>query len=307
MDLRHLQTFQTIVQEGSFSAAADKLLYAQSTITMQVQQLEAELGVKLFVRNGKHLQLSEAGRLFQEQAALIVSRMELLQHRMKDWVSGEAGHIRFGAIEPAASLQLTPILIDYLNSYPKVQATLEVGGHQRLADGVVRGHLDFAIATLPVGRPELKFELLFYEEMCFLVPENHGLAKQQSLTLQELGETRLLMKEPGCIYREFIETALANQPSKPYLGLEIGSIEGLKQAVQHGWGVAIVPSCSVSPPPAGTKVLNFKDTTLKLPVGVLTRVEQQQSAKIVENLLNRIRGMTMFRTENNSIKTENDK
>ncbi|GHO42033.1 LysR family transcriptional regulator [Ktedonospora formicarum] len=88
MELRHLESFQAIVKEGSFVQAAEKLQYAQSTITVHMQQLEAELGVKLFVRRGKHVQLTEAGRALQEQSDTLMQRAISLQLALKDVVAG---------------------------------------------------------------------------------------------------------------------------------------------------------------------------------------------------------------------------
>src|SRR5579862_5042020 len=113
MELRHIYTFQAIVKEGSFLKAAEKLMYAQSTITLHIQQLEAELGVKLFARQGKKVQLTEAGRSLRDQADHLLDYVATLQQNMADLVSGEAGHVRLGAVEPTASLRLPPLLVEY--------------------------------------------------------------------------------------------------------------------------------------------------------------------------------------------------
>src|SRR5215813_11612358 len=102
MELRHLQTFQAVVRAGSFLQAAEELQYAQSTITLHIQQLEADLGVKLFARQGKRVHLTEAGRSLREQADHLLEYVATLQQNMADLVSGEAGHVRLGAVEPTA-------------------------------------------------------------------------------------------------------------------------------------------------------------------------------------------------------------
>ncbi len=95
MDLKTLKTFQLIVSLGSFNRAAEELNYAQSTVTMQIQKLESDLGVQLIER-GKGLQLTIAGRLFHERSLQIVKDLERLQSRISDLLLGEAGHIRLG-------------------------------------------------------------------------------------------------------------------------------------------------------------------------------------------------------------------
>src|ERR1044071_3587384 len=117
MELRYLSTFQTIVREGSFTKAADKLHYAPSTITLHVQHLETELGFKLFVRQGKQIQLSTAGRALYEQADALLQQSRALEQTMKEIVAGETGSLRLGVIEPAASLRLVPLLAEFCQQY----------------------------------------------------------------------------------------------------------------------------------------------------------------------------------------------
>src|SRR3954468_12336835 len=98
MDLRHLLTFQTIVERGSFLQAAETLQYAQSTISLHIQQLEATLGIELFARHGKRVQLTEAGRLLYDEAKQILGRVDALHQTMAGLLSGEVGHLRLGTI-----------------------------------------------------------------------------------------------------------------------------------------------------------------------------------------------------------------
>src|SRR4051812_8762312 len=116
MDLRHLVTFQSVVKHDSFVRAADELQYAQSTVTLHIQQLESELGVKLFARRGKKVRLNEAGRAFMEQAEQILAQVGTLKQSMLDLGQGEAGYVRVGAIEPAASRRLPALLVPFCNA-----------------------------------------------------------------------------------------------------------------------------------------------------------------------------------------------
>jgi len=128
MELRHLTTFDAVVREGSFLRAAAALGYAQPTVTLHIQQLEAALGVQLFARQGKRMQLTAAGRVLREHAAQILTRTTLLRQTMTDLVAGEAGHARLGVIETAAHLRLPPALAAFRRARPKVRLTVEVGG-----------------------------------------------------------------------------------------------------------------------------------------------------------------------------------
>jgi DNA-binding transcriptional LysR family regulator len=275
MDLRHLLTFQAVVERGSFLQAAESLQYAQSTISLHIQQLEAALGVELFARQGKRVQLTEAGRLLYDEAAQILSRVDSLRQTMRELLSGEAGHLRLGSIEPCASLRLAPLLVPFCAARPKVRLTLEVGGTRAIGQRVARGNLDLGVVSPPAADLGLAFEPLFVEAMALLVPEGHPLAIAPAITLADLPGHRLLLTEQSCAYRDAIERTLLEQGTNPYSGVEIGSMVALKRAVQSGLGVAIVPVADSSPPLAGTLLRDIEGVDLGLTVGLAWRPDDR--------------------------------
>ncbi|HET8843854.1 MAG TPA: LysR family transcriptional regulator, partial [Ktedonobacteraceae bacterium] len=269
MELRHIHTFQAIVREGSFLRAAEKLMYAQSTITLHIQQLEAELGVKLFIRQGKKVQLTEAGHSLKEQADSLVTRATALQESMFNLVAGEAGHVRIGVIEPTASLRLPQILTPFCQERPHIQLSIEIGNTGNISQRVASGDLDIGLCSLPEAHLGLDFELLFLEKLVLLLPQEHPLAQLPVIQLQDLKGQRLLLKERTCAYREVIESTLQRYRINPYSGLEIGSMEMVLHLVQAGMGIAFVPRISVTPPPPQTIVREVANLNLSLPIGLV--------------------------------------
>src|SRR6266508_3465262 len=142
MELRHLTTFLTVVEVGSFLRAAAALDCAQSTVTLHIQQLEASLGVELFARDGRRVRLTEAGGELRDQARQILDQVAATRQTMVDLEEGAAGQVRLGAIEPTASLRLPPIILPFCRERPKVRLTLEVGGTRATSERVASGHLD---------------------------------------------------------------------------------------------------------------------------------------------------------------------
>ena len=286
MELRHIYTFQAIVKEGSFLKAAEKLMYAQSTITLHIQQLEAELGVKLFIRQGKKVQLTEAGRSLQEQADSLVARAMALQQTMFDLIAGEAGHVRIGVIEPTASLRLPQILAPFCRERPRIQLTIEVGNTRAISRRVASGALDLGICSLPEAHLGLDFEPLFAERLALLLPENHPLAAESTIGVQNLARQRLLLTERDCPYRQVIESALQQRGRNPYSGLEIGgSLETLIRAVQNGLGMAILPCAAATPLPEKTVLREIEGVELSLPIGLVLLSEEISPSRALEALL----------------------
>jgi len=289
MELRHLETFQAIVKEGSFVQAADKLLYAQSTITVHMQQLEAELGTKLFTRRGKSIQLTQAGRSLYEQVDTLIQRSLALQQAMKDIVAGETGHIHLGATEPTASLRLTPLLVEFCNTYPKLHLTVEVGDSRVISQRIASGALDAGICAPPDPSMGLSFEPLFAEPLAVVLPEDHPLAQREHLSPNDLFEQKVLLTDRGCEYRGMIETVLLSQGGNSFSGIEMGSAEMLKRAVQGKLGIAIVPFATTCPPLPGTVVRRFDNIDLHLSIGVVTSPENNSPSHVLNALLTLLR------------------
>ena len=273
MEFRHLQTFQAIIQEGSFLKAAEKLQYAQSTITLHMQQLEAELGVKLFSRRGKRTELTVAGRTLRDHADRLLHRAASLQQAMTDLVAGEAGHLRIGSIEPVASVHLPAILVQFFHKYPKVRLTLEVGVTQLISQRVATGSLDLAICSPPNANLGLIFELLFQDPISLLLPENHQLATLDEIPVSLLAQERLILTEEHCPYRNVLEKALLSHGINPFSGIEVMSLEALKQMVGYGLGIGVIPAAAIALPPVNTIARSILGLDLKLPVGIVFQSE----------------------------------
>lgn len=285
MELRHLTTFQMIVREGSFLRAAEKLQYAQSTITLHIQQLETELGVKLFVRQGKKVQLTEAGRALRDQVDSLLQRAAALQQAMIEITTGEVGCLRIGSIEPTASLRLPSLIAHFCHERPKVRLTVEVGGTSFVSQRVASGDLEVGICSPPPARLGLTFEPLFVEQMRLLLPADHPLTELEIIRPADLAGQRFLLTEPGCAYRRVIEQELFQRGINPYSGIEIGSGGALRRLVQLGVGVAIVPAVIASPLPAEMVLRDVEGTNLNLPVGLVRRAEDHLPGQVVEALL----------------------
>src|SRR6476661_5853262 len=163
MELRQLTTFREIVARGSFVRAAEALDYAQSTVTLHVQQLEAELGLLLFTRQGRKAELTEAGRALHGRADHILREMDELRQSLTDLADGAAGHLRLGVIDPTASLRLPPLLVRYCAARPNVRLSVEVGGTAGIAALVAEGALDLGVCSPPAARLSLRYEPLFVE------------------------------------------------------------------------------------------------------------------------------------------------
>ncbi|WP_336774979.1 LysR family transcriptional regulator [Paenibacillus sp. MMO-58] len=285
MDLKTLKTLHAIVRHGSFHQAAEELSYAQSTVTMQIQRLEADLGVQLFER-GKKVRLTEAGRLFHEQSLDIVRRMERLQSSLVELQNGEAGKVRLGVTEPTASRRLPQLLMAFMNGHPKVEVSLEIASTPLLVNGLRQGELDFAICSTPESGEELYFQPLFQEKFVVLLPENHPLTGMERIKLADLEGHRLLITAVSCPYRKKLERILQDNGALSVETMEIGSMTALRQYVAQGFGIALVPLTALEPLPEGTEIRELQDVSIDMLMGLLSHAAplSPAAAKLYENL-----------------------
>ncbi|KKI90494.1 LysR family transcriptional regulator [Bacillus sp. SA1-12] len=284
MDFRALKTFQTIARLGSFNKAADELKYVQSTVTLQIQKLEADLGVKLFER-GKKIYLTEAGRIFLEKVNLLLRDVEYVQKTMHEWQQGETGQVRIGAIEPMAIYRLPKILRRFCEKYPKVQISIQLNNTQNLTKMMKEGELDLAICNTPVLDQTTTFDPLLVEEVSLLIPETHHLLQKNELFLSDLINEKLLIGALTCNYRINLEKSLAQAGVSIQSGLEINSMTALKEFVQQGLGIAIVPNVVVGSDPEGMvlkKIVDYKEGVV---TGILRKTNSLTYGTAIERLI----------------------
>lgn len=289
MEFKHLQTFQAVAAEGSFLKAAEKLQYAQSTITLHVQKLEEELGVQLFSRQSRQIELTVAGRTLQGHADHLLYRAAQLQQAMAGLVTGEAGQLRIGSVEPVASIHLPTILVAFCRQYPKVRLSLEVGVTQTISRRVAAGELDLAVCSPPAANLNLDFHLLFQDPISLLLPESHALAKEQDITVTALSKERLILTEEHCPYRDVLEKALLSHGINPYSGIESMSSGALKQMVHYGLGIGVLPSAAIVPLPLSTIERRLSDLDLNLSIGLAVNPEVAISGSALTSLATAIK------------------
>ncbi|MCC3379579.1 LysR family transcriptional regulator [Paenibacillus farraposensis] len=273
MDTRTLKTFQMIVNHGSFIRAAEEMKYAQSTVTMQMQKLEADMGVQLIER-GKKIKLTEAGRMLYEQSLHIVQDMEQLQKNMEELQMGTAGHIRIGVTEPTASYRLPRILKRFLSNYPNIRISVEFGNTPTLSERILHGDIDVALCSAPDLGTALYFEPLFKENFVVLMPEHHPLAEKECIGPADLQGHRLLITSTICPYRRKLEMVMKEYGITTLDTMEIGSMTALKSYVESDLGIALVPQILVCPVPEGTAVRELSGSLIDMTFGILCKASE---------------------------------
>lgn len=246
MELRQLITFTKITQLNSFLKAAEDLGYAQSTITTQIQLLEKELGIKLFERIGRNMELTSKGLVFLEYAEKIINLAEEAKEAVTD-TDIPKGTLKIGVVESLCTIRLPEVLKHYHMKYPEVEVIIKIGTcsdlHNMLKNNTV--DLIFILGEL-IKDPDLLSCMCCEEEMALLASPLNELKDKKKLTLKDISGEALILTEKGCSYRGVFEGMFNKENLQPHLALEIGSIETIKTFVKNNLGITLLPAMTAN-------------------------------------------------------------
>jgi DNA-binding transcriptional LysR family regulator len=260
MELRQVETFRAVAEELSFSRAAAKLGYVQSSVSAQVSALERELGVPLFDRLGRRIALTDAGEVMFAYSGKLLALAEQTREAVVDagvWSGEVTGSLAVSAPETLLTYRLPKLLAVFHERHPKVRLSVRPSAIGRLVGSarkaVTKGEVDVAfVLDEPLNermRPtDLAVETLVAEDVSVIAPTSHALSSSPVVLPQDLrGETVLLPEAPesGCAYRGQFEHQLGSAGVVPPETMEFQSIEAVKQCVAAGMGVSVLPSVAV--------------------------------------------------------------
>jgi DNA-binding transcriptional LysR family regulator len=245
LEIRHLQTFITIVELGSFTKAADNLGYAQSTITAHIQLLENEMGTALFDRLGKKIVITNIGKQLVPHAKKMLEVYKEIKDitNEKDEVKGD---LVIGAGESLSIYRLGKILKEYKMKYPKVNIILKNSICSDLRKRLYTGEFDIIFTIEPEVRDEnLEVKNLKDEAMVIIGEQNSDLEFFKTNYEEQVSKENVIFSERGCSFRISFENYLKQKKIKYENPLEFSSIEAIKKYVINGLGISILPFYAV--------------------------------------------------------------
>ena len=246
MELRHLRYFVMVAEERHFTRAAERLGIGQPPLSVQIQRLEREIGVPLFRRLSRGVELTAAGALLLDNTRQILAQVERALADVQRLSRGEIGHLRVGFAGATYFQPLVPAMIrEYRSRHPDVVLSPEQSNTPSLLEGLREGRVDAAFIRPPIENAgELDVKLLVREDMMVVLPHTHPLAQSgASVSLSALAaETFILVSRTiGAGLYDAITAACQRAGFIPRLGLEAPQIASIGPLVGAGFGVSIVP------------------------------------------------------------------
>lgn len=242
MTLTQLYYMSAVAEHGNFTVAADKCFVTQPTLSMQVQKLEDELGVKIFNRATKPIVLTDIGKKILVQAKRITEEAT----RMQDIVSTEKGFIggefKLGIIPTVMPTLLPMFLKTFIKKYPKVDLKIEELTTQNITKMLEEGHLDAGIAATPLGLDSILELPLYHEPFVGYIPEGNPLHAVKQIEIEDLNMTDILVLEDGhCFRNHVLNLCQMNQIESNPFDLKSGSFETLINLADEGLGMTLLP------------------------------------------------------------------
>jgi DNA-binding transcriptional LysR family regulator len=245
MELRQLATFRMLATTLNFTQTAVLLGYVQSSVTAQIQALEAELGVALFDRLNKRVVLTDAGQRLLIYAEKLLSLAEEAQTSVAE--DGEPkGAVTMSAPETLCTYRLPAVWNQFRATFPHIQVHFRPLPVSELRRSVLEGRVDVAfLLEEPLQATGLVVEPLIRESLLVIAPPDHPLLQRTVVTPADLEDEPVLLTEVGCSYRNLFKRTLAVAGVYPKTNLELNSVEAIKQCVMVGMGITVLPAVAV--------------------------------------------------------------
>jgi DNA-binding transcriptional LysR family regulator len=246
VEIRQLRAFVAIAESGTFTAGALRVHVTQAAISMQIRQLETEIGAKVFVRAPRHVILTEAGEQLLRRARHILREHDAALDEIAELAGAERGRLRIGSASAMVlTEQLPSILKELRKQHPAADIAVTSGTSEVLVDQILAGEVDIAFVSLPVDVRGIKTERLSEDQLVAIASPRHKLAKQRTISAYTLAGERLILGERGGNTRRLIDQFFAQAGVSLRVAMELSRQQAIKRMVEEDMGVGIVPLQSV--------------------------------------------------------------
>ncbi|GKU85087.1 LysR family transcriptional regulator [Niallia sp. NCCP-28] len=277
MEIRQIRYFMEVAKREHVTKAADALHVAQSSVSRQIFNLESELGVDLFVRDGRRVKLTPIGKIFLERIKHGMNLMDEAAREVKEYLAPEKGTIRIAFQISLAAHTLPSVIFAFRKRYPEVKFQMVQALNRDLIEGVIKGEYNLAmIAPMPNEQKKINRKILFTENIVALLPIHHPLAKKESIRLRELMNDSFVVLPKGFVFREIVDHACQEEGFLPDISFEGQDIDALKGLVSAGLGVALMPEVTlVDTIPRSTVKVPLMEPQITRTVGVISPTQRE--------------------------------
>lgn len=246
MELTQLEFFIKVVEEGSFSKAAERVYRTQPAVSIAIKRLEEEIGAPLFERSQKPTALTELGELVFDYANRILALRDQTLDAVAELRSLQRGRVRIGANESTSLYLLPHLILAYRELHPNVRVEIFRHTSERLPREVLDRNVDFALMAFAPVDSDLESFPVLRDELVLIMHPDHALAKRTSVSVTELGEESFLAHNVKTGSRYKVMETFAHHHTSLNITLELATVETIKRFAQLKIGLAFVPRMCVA-------------------------------------------------------------
>ncbi|RXM47069.1 LysR family transcriptional regulator [Flavobacterium sp. YO12] len=243
MELRHLKYFLAVAEELNFTKASEKLFISQPPLSRQIIELEEELQAKLFIRNNKKVELTEAGKYFEKEVNTIFQNLERISAKTKKIATNVSGEFRIAYISSIYSSVISELIKHLKLQFPYVNFKLFEVSTTKQIDALEQGKIEMGIIRSPIKSPKIQSHLWFQDGFSIVFNKNNIQLKSEKEILNLKDETFVFFnKDYAPHYHEVLLELCAFYGFTPKIIHEANNINSIVQLVKNGLGISIVPS-----------------------------------------------------------------
>ncbi len=239
LTLRQIRIFLSAAKHASFTRAAEELHITAPAISMQIKEMEEDMGVILFLRENKKIALTTAGEYFLVYARRVSSTLIEASSMMERLRGTEVKALKIGLVSTAKYF-LPQMLVEFKKDYPNLQIRIEVRNRQQLVELLRDGELDIAIMGQPPKEIDTRVEAFANHPHVFICSPHNPLAGKLNIVPDALNQFEIISREQGSGTRALMENYFTEQQISPIVSMEISSNETIKQAVISNLGLSFV-------------------------------------------------------------------
>lgn len=274
-DLADLRAFIAVADLGSFSGAAQALHLSQPALSRRVDKLEQALGLKLFERTTRKVELNAMGRSFMPKARHVLNELESALLGMGELSDRLRGQVTVACVPSAVGAFVSKALHRFHQLYPRIRVRLIDESATEILMAVARSEADFGISYLGTQEPDLEFQPLVEEDFVLACPSTHALARKKKITWSEMSKHECVSLAPGSGNRMLIDQALATHLttlSSTAWTCEVQHVPALLSLIESGVGIGAVPRYSVpTSKPTGLVAVPLVEPRVVRMIGIMQR------------------------------------
>ena len=243
-----LKVFDTVAKRLNFTKAANELNITQPAVTKHIKEIELNLNIKLFERNGTKIKLTKAGEILLKYTEEIFSVYQKMEFEIGQLQEKQKGTLRLGASTTIAQYVLPPILAEFRKRFPEIQLSLVIQNSEKIEDLLANQKIDIGLIEAQIKNRTFHYFPFMKDEIVLVSRQNHSISTKNNIKLDDLKNIPLVFREPGSGTLETIDLALKSKNIKLNelnIEIQLGSTESIKSYVLHSDALAFLSIQSI--------------------------------------------------------------